>query len=340
MSTLVSATKSTDTVAPTATISSPPSSVTDGASVTVTGTATDTGGGVVAGVEVSTDGGATWHPGDRRARRAGPTRGSRTARPRPSSRSARPTTAATSDAATAGTTVNVNCPCSICGNASRPPADGRRRHRARRGRRQVHVRRARHGHRRPLLQGDAPTPARTSATSGRASGERLAQATFTGETRLRLADRDVLRRRSTIQPNTTYVASYFAPDGHYSATNDYFWRTPRPGPTAARSTDAAPLHARQATRRHAPRSTASSPTAPAAVPAAASSAPTTGSTSTSRRRRRPARSPDVIAAAGGLTSANLSWTAPADRRHAVVLPDHAVHRRDRADRDQIVAGRR
>ena len=32
------------------------------AQVTVTGTATDAGGGVVAGVEVSTDGGSTWHP--------------------------------------------------------------------------------------------------------------------------------------------------------------------------------------------------------------------------------------------------------------------------------------
>ena len=33
-----------------------------GAAVTITGTATDTGGGVVGGVEVSTDGGTTWHP--------------------------------------------------------------------------------------------------------------------------------------------------------------------------------------------------------------------------------------------------------------------------------------
>ena len=36
--------------------------VADGSSVTITGTATDAGGGVVAGVEVSTDGGTTWHP--------------------------------------------------------------------------------------------------------------------------------------------------------------------------------------------------------------------------------------------------------------------------------------
>ena len=33
-----------------------------GSPVTVTGTASDTGGGRVAGVEVSTDGGTTWHP--------------------------------------------------------------------------------------------------------------------------------------------------------------------------------------------------------------------------------------------------------------------------------------
>ena len=30
--------------------------------MTISGTATDSGGGVVAGVEVSTNGGSTWHP--------------------------------------------------------------------------------------------------------------------------------------------------------------------------------------------------------------------------------------------------------------------------------------
>ena len=34
---------------------------------TITGTASDTGGGVVAGVEVSLDGGETWHPARGRA---------------------------------------------------------------------------------------------------------------------------------------------------------------------------------------------------------------------------------------------------------------------------------
>ena len=39
-----------------------PAIVTAGTPVTVSGTAADTGGGRVGGVEVSVDGGATWHP--------------------------------------------------------------------------------------------------------------------------------------------------------------------------------------------------------------------------------------------------------------------------------------
>src|SRR5262249_39843672 len=61
---LVVATASTDSTAPTATITAPApgANLADGARVTVSGTASDTGGGVVAGVEVSTDGGQPWHP--------------------------------------------------------------------------------------------------------------------------------------------------------------------------------------------------------------------------------------------------------------------------------------
>ena len=60
---LVPATASTDTSPPNSTITSPTSgaSVQSGSIVTIAGTASDTGGGVVAGVEVSTDGGTTWH---------------------------------------------------------------------------------------------------------------------------------------------------------------------------------------------------------------------------------------------------------------------------------------
>jgi hypothetical protein len=61
---LVAATKSTDFTAPISTITSPASgsTVPFGVLVTVTGTAIDLGGGVVGGVEVSVDGGLTWHP--------------------------------------------------------------------------------------------------------------------------------------------------------------------------------------------------------------------------------------------------------------------------------------
>ncbi|WP_438354516.1 DUF4082 domain-containing protein [Microbacterium sp. CJ88] len=62
MSGLVPASKSTDTTAPTTVITSPTQgqAVAQGSTVTVTGTASDVGGRV-AGVEVSTDGGTSWH---------------------------------------------------------------------------------------------------------------------------------------------------------------------------------------------------------------------------------------------------------------------------------------
>lgn len=62
MAGLVPATRSTDTVAPTVTISSPAAGAnqSNGQQVTLTGTAADSGGGRVAGVEVSTDGGQSW----------------------------------------------------------------------------------------------------------------------------------------------------------------------------------------------------------------------------------------------------------------------------------------
>ena len=63
---LVPAASSTDTSTPTSTITNPPTTVSDGNKITITGTAADTGGGVVAGVEVSTDGGDYLASGDLR----------------------------------------------------------------------------------------------------------------------------------------------------------------------------------------------------------------------------------------------------------------------------------
>ncbi|TKB27207.1 DUF4082 domain-containing protein [Desulfopila sp. IMCC35006] len=66
---LVPATASTDQARPTSIISSPlaGSTVTRGSPTQITGTATDAGGGVVGGIEISTDGGTTWHPATGRA---------------------------------------------------------------------------------------------------------------------------------------------------------------------------------------------------------------------------------------------------------------------------------
>jgi methionine-rich copper-binding protein CopC len=60
---LLRATASTDVTPPTSTISGPASGTTvvAGGAITITGTAADTGGGIVGGVEVSTNGGVTWH---------------------------------------------------------------------------------------------------------------------------------------------------------------------------------------------------------------------------------------------------------------------------------------
>ena len=75
-----------------------------------------------------------------------------------------------------------------------------------------------------------------------AGGQRLAQATFTGET---ASGWQTVTFSSPVevQPNTTYVASYHAPNGHYSATAEYFYRAPAPGPNGGADIDSAPLHA-------------------------------------------------------------------------------------------------
>src|SRR5438045_8752898 len=61
---LVAATASADAVAPISSIAFPAADATvaAGTPLTISGTAADSGGGVVGGVEVSVDNGATWHP--------------------------------------------------------------------------------------------------------------------------------------------------------------------------------------------------------------------------------------------------------------------------------------
>ena len=65
---LLLATKSTDATPPSSTITSPTNGSTQqlGTALTISGTARDSGGGVIGGVEISVDGGKTWHPANGR----------------------------------------------------------------------------------------------------------------------------------------------------------------------------------------------------------------------------------------------------------------------------------
>ena len=106
---LVAATASTDTTAPTTTITAPAGGLhrsSPASPITITGTATDTGGGVVGGVEVSADGGTTWHPATGRGTWTYTwTPGAPPARPR--SRRGPPTTARNLERPGVGVTVTV-----------------------------------------------------------------------------------------------------------------------------------------------------------------------------------------------------------------------------------------
>ena len=124
---LTEATASTDTAAPTSSVTSPGNAdtVLAGVPLTVTGSASDSGGGRVAGVEVSTDGGATWHPANGHASWTytftPQTTGSLTIRAR-----------ATDDSVNTGppstdVTVTVaphGCPCTIWDNSATPASVG------------------------------------------------------------------------------------------------------------------------------------------------------------------------------------------------------------------------
>ena len=303
---LTAASASTDSTAPTSTLSVP-STVSDGSQVTISGTASDTGGGVVAGVEVSTDGGTTWHPA------TGTTSWTYTwtAHGNPSTVVKVRAVDDSGNLQTpgAGVTVNVNCPCSLWGTSTQvPTADAD--------------------------SGD-PTPGevgvkfkadsfgavtgvrfyKAAANTGThigslwsTDGTRLAQATFTGETG---SGWQTVTFATPVQvtPGTTYIASYYAPNGHYAATANYLYRNPAPGPNGGGTADAPPLHAirNTGTETNGVYTYSASSTFPANSFGAANYwvdvvfSPTPA----------PGQVTNVSAVAGGKTSANVTWSAPA-----------------------------
>jgi hypothetical protein len=220
-SNLVAASASTDTTGPAVTVTSPASGVTVPAlkPVTIKGTATDSGGGVVARVEVSTDGGTTWKAA------TGLTSWSYSwtpTTPGPASIEVR----AVDDSVNIGavTTVPLTvgpqaCPCTVWPASAVPgtvnAGDG--------GSVELGVKF------RTTVPGSITgvrffkSPANTGTHTGSlwtASGTRLATGTFTNETSSGWQQLN-FATPVPVKANTTYVASYFAPNGGYSYDGGY-----------------------------------------------------------------------------------------------------------------------
>ncbi|HWB99185.1 MAG TPA: N,N-dimethylformamidase beta subunit family domain-containing protein [Bryobacteraceae bacterium] len=231
---LAPATKSTDATPPASTILSPASgaTVTAGTTVTISGTATDSGGGVVGGVEVSVDGGQTWHPATGR--------GTWTYSWNPAMLgSAVLISRAVDDSGnieslSSGTPVSVaaqDCPCQGWNTTAVPsqtdsgdpsPVEiGVKFHSDYDG----YITGIR------FFKGSANTGTHTGNLWS-SSGTLLASATFINETASGWQQVD-FSSPVHITANTIYVASYFAPQGHYSASPGFF---------TYNSIDTPPLH--------------------------------------------------------------------------------------------------
>jgi Domain of unknown function (DUF4082)/Bacterial Ig domain/Abnormal spindle-like microcephaly-assoc'd, ASPM-SPD-2-Hydin len=210
------ASKSTDTVPPHSTILTPVvgSNISTGSSITITGIASDTGG-VVAGVEFSGDGGATWHPASGRSTW---------------SYSWSPTTVgfntllsrAVDDSGNLenpgnGVIVNVapqTCPCTIFGQNVPTIADSGDGNAVELG---IKFRADADGNilgvRFYKSAGNTGTHIGHVWTS---SGQLLGTATFSAETTSGW-QQATFSSPIPAAANTTYIASYYAPAGHYSA---------------------------------------------------------------------------------------------------------------------------
>ncbi|HLM86579.1 MAG TPA: N,N-dimethylformamidase beta subunit family domain-containing protein, partial [Solirubrobacteraceae bacterium] len=235
---------SSDTSPPTSTITAPAPGepVQDGSQTTITGTATDSGGGVVAGVEVSTDNGTTWHP----ATLTSPAETSVTwsyawtahGYPATTIRSRAVDDSANLETPSAGVHVNIACPCSIWGTSVTPPTpDSADPHSVSVG---VKFTTETFG----VISGIRfyKSSANTGTHIGdlwSSSGQRLATATFSGETESGWQQVN-FSTPVDVFPGNTYVASYFDPTGHYAASAYYFYTPPATGGNVLNSP---PLHA-------------------------------------------------------------------------------------------------
>ncbi|MGI8666438.1 MAG: DUF4082 domain-containing protein [Jatrophihabitans sp.] len=233
MAGVVAASKSSDTQAPTTVITSPAagSIVGNSTTITVTGTSTDNGGGVVGGVEVSLDGGVTWHPatGNASWTYTGVAHGA----------GAWNVEARASDdsgnlAAPTKVAVTTSCPCTLFGNATPKQADGGDTSAVELG---VRFASAADGYisgvRFYKATGNTGTHTGSLWTT---TGSLLATGTFTNESASGWQTL-VFSSPVAVTADTTYLASYFAPNGHYSADlNSFYYKDYSATPLSAQLT--------------------------------------------------------------------------------------------------------
>ncbi|MBT2209020.1 DUF4082 domain-containing protein [Actinomadura sp. NEAU-AAG7] len=232
---LTRATASADHSAPVSTVTSPApgTQIVNGRTVTVTGTASDAGGGQVGGVEVSTDGGATWHPATGRgtwtykwdATGNGPV----------AIRTRAVDDSGNLEVPGAGTSVAVACPCRLFGDSAVPavPSDSDTASLEAGVKFKSAVSGWVTGVR--FYKGTGNTGTHTGSL-WKSDGTRLAATTFTNETASGWQTAE-FPTPVQVDAGATYVVSYFAPNGHYSADPEFFSLNPyvRPPLTAPKA---------------------------------------------------------------------------------------------------------
>jgi hypothetical protein len=219
---LVPATPSTDTAPPTSAIVNPVNnaSLRTGTPVSITGTATDTGGGVIAGVEVSVNGGVTWSQatglGNWQFTWTPTTPGSTTIQVRAVDDIGNLQPVPTS------ITVSVAqaCPCTIWPSTTVPPNPSAPD--AQSVELGVKFRTTSAGLIRSIrfYKGTTNTGPHTGSL-WTTTGQLLATATFTNETASGWQQVD-FSVPVPVSINTTYIASYFAPNGRYALSTFFF----------------------------------------------------------------------------------------------------------------------
>ena len=311
---LTAATASTDATPPTSTIAAPAQGATlsDGSAVTVSGTATDAGGGVVAGVEVSTDGGTTWHPATTMS--AANTSVTWTyswiahGNPSTTIKSRAVDDSGNLETPGPGTTVNVNCPCSIWGTNTTPrTADSGDTAATEVG---VKFKTDTYGFVTGIRFYKASTNTGTHIGNlWTATGQLLATATFTGESASGWQQVN-FAQPVALDKNTTYVASYYAPKGHYPEDDGYFYTTPELAAPTIGILNSPPLHAIQDTNGTVNGVFAHSSSSTFPTSAGDGSNYWVDPVFTPQTFTTPPGQATNVNATAGYASANLSWNAP------------------------------